>query len=369
VIASQRTRLQRAAVEIAARDGLDKVTIRRLTKLARVSTGVFYAQFSGTNDCLMVTYREIMAESARRMGKTRSADLDAGDQVDRTLRAFLKYLLADPQVASFALIEIYAGGPAALEEIAEQDRRLAKVLCGCLDRRSTRTAITVATSIVAAALHCARTRLLGTSPQESSIAVDGLVEWARGIVAGKESLAISYSTSQETAAADLAHSGPEDRDEEELILAAVLRLASPDGYYSLTPSKVSSAAGLPAARFRRHFANLADGYVAAIRRTCRVFFFELTATAEQGTASRLSIRLALLTASRRATSDPAGARLTFRQVIDAGVAGVTCRDSLISELALACGAAEPPAAQNRPIRAEASIAALWATLAMSSRAG
>jgi hypothetical protein len=83
----------------------------------------------------------------------------------------------------------------------------------------------------------------------------------------------------------------------------------------------------------------------------------------------LSIRTALRKASRRAASDPAGARLTFKQVVDAGVAGLTCRESLISELALACSATTPPGVRLRPIRAEASIAALWATLAMSTQSG
>jgi hypothetical protein len=50
------------------------------------------------------------------------------------------------------------------------------------------------------------------------------------------------------------------------------------------------------------------------------------------------------------------------------VAGLTCREALISELALACSATTPPDAGLRPIRAEASIAALWATLAMTATA-
>jgi AcrR family transcriptional regulator len=129
---------------------------------------------------------------------------------------------------------------------------------------------------------------------------------------------------------------------------------------------VSSAAGLPTARFRRHFADLADGYLAAISRTCRSFFIELTAGEGSPTTAQASIRAALRKASRRATSDPAAARLTFRQVVDAGVAGLTCREALISELALACSATTPPGVRLRPIRAEASIAALWATLAMSA---
>jgi hypothetical protein len=130
---------------------------------------------------------------------------------------------------------------------------------------------------------------------------------------------------------------------------------------------VSSTAGLPAVRFRRHFMNLADGYLALIRRTCRSFFIELTADGTPDTTTRVPIRTALQRAARRAASDPAAARLTFRQIVDAGVAGLTCRETLITELAAACATTDPAAGRTLPIRAEARVAALWATLAETSQ--
>lgn len=367
VIASQRFRLQRAMIELAARKGFDAVTVRKLTKSAGVSSRAFYLRFSGLDDCLLKAYAETMAGVADRIRATRSPELAPGDQVAPTLRALLGGLTADRDLARFALIEVYAGGPAALAAIAGEERRIESALRGCLDRRSRRIPKATAAALVAASLRCARVQLIGASPAEASQAIDLLIEWARDLVEGKEDLGVpAVAMAAGSPTVDTwghERRAPGEHDDEDLLLAALLRLAQPHGFQGLSSSKVSSAAGLPTARFRRHFPDLAEGYLAAISRTCRSFFAELTAEDRPAAAAPTSIRVALRRASRRATSDPAAARLTFRQVVDAGVAGLTCRESLISELALACSAITPPEARPRPLRAEASMAALWATLA------
>jgi AcrR family transcriptional regulator len=149
-------------------------------------------------------------------------------------------------------------------------------------------------------------------------------------------------------------------------------LASPDGFLGLTPSKVSSAAGVPVARYRRHFASVADGYLAAIRRTCGAFFIELTSAPLSNSTEQMSTGDALERAFRRAASHPVAARLTFERVVEPGIAGITCRDSVISEIAAALDAATLPAARPLSVRADARAAAVWASLTAtvsSSRGG
>lgn len=354
-------------IELAARDGVEAITVRKLTKGAGVSSRAFYARFSGTDDCLLTSYREVMAGAVHRIADTRATDLAPAEQLDEALRALLDHLLVDLDVARFALIEIYAGGPAALAAIAEAERRLESALRGCLDRRSRRVPKLTVAAVIAATLRCARMQLIDAPAAEARRTVDSLIGWARDIVEDEEELGISaIAPAPVSSAPPLLEQGrrnPGEHDEEDLLLAAVLRLALPDGFQGLTSGKVSSAAGLPAVRFRRHFSNLADGYLALIRRTCRSFFVELTADGDRDAMTRVSIRTALQKASRRAASDPAAARLTFKQIVDAGVAGLTCREALISELAVACSATEPAVARGVPIRAESRVAALWAALA------
>jgi AcrR family transcriptional regulator len=372
VIASQRARLQRAIIEIAARDGLDAVTVRRLTKLAGVSTATFYARFSGTDDCMLTTYEEIMAGVARSVMAARSPQLESGEQLDRAVRALLGSVLADRDVARFVLVEVYDGGPAALTVIGEREEALASALRGCLDRRGRRIQKVTVDAILAAILHCARVPLIDAGPMEAEATIDALVAWATDVVEDREELSIPTAGLRPTTMDVIwpaEASSPLDRDEKDLIEAAILRLALPRGFRGLDQSTVSSASGLPTARFRRHFATLADGYLAAIRRTSASFFAELTAQKGSEPSGRAWILAALHKASSRAASDPAAAHLTFRQVIEPGVAGLTCREALISELALACS--EDTAVDTTPsmrVRAEARVAALWEALAQGAQA-
>lgn len=371
VVANQRARLQRAMVDLAAQDGCGAVTVRKLTKLAGVSNETFYSRFLGTDDCLLVAYGAIMDEASRRVAATRSARLGSAEQVDCALRALLGYLLADPSVARFTLVEIYGGGPAALAAIAAEDARLEKALRGCLNRRSRRAPKGMAEAIVAASLHCARSRLLGACPNQRMQNIDGLVEWARDVVEGQNGARIPDGDLSRRAVAEptwaMGAAARDGSDEEDLILTAVLRLAEPDGYFSLTPTRVSSASGVSAARYRRHFASIEDGYLAAVRRTCRAFFVELTSPASPDCTEQPPTPRALQRALSRAAAYPAAARLTFGQIVEPGIAGVTCRDALISDLATAWNAATPAPLRSRPVRADARAAALWASLAAAGR--
>jgi len=367
VIASQRARLQRAIIDLTVQDGVGGLTVRKLTRLAGVSTETFYSRFSGTDDCLLAAYDATMAAATRRIAVTRSIDLEPAAQIESSLRMLLSYLAADRVVTRFALIEVYGGGPAALAAIDAAEKRLELAVRACLDRRGRRVPPRMATAIVAASLHCARVRLLDGSPAEARASRDALVEWARDVVEGREDYAATAPGPQTVDCSAPAWPATEgstsEHDERSLILAAVLRLAAPEGFFGLTASKVSSAAGLPTSRFRRHFPDLTQGYLVAIRRTCRSFFIELTDGPDQGTAPGVSVRSALRRTSRRVALEPAAARLTFRGVVEPGVSGLTCREALISELAVACAGGSTTCGPSIAVRAEARAAAFWADLA------
>jgi AcrR family transcriptional regulator len=366
VAASQRKRLQRAVVELTAAAGYESVTVRKLTKRARVSTGTFYSQFAGTDDCLLAAYADLMAEIRLRVGATRLGSVGLADQADRTIRGLLGALLEDPDVARFALIEVYAGGPAAISAIDAAEDRLEETVRGCLDRRECRVSAVAAASVLAATLHCARTRLRQDSSGEALAAIDVLVGWARDFVEGKEDLTTASKEDLARRASDRPSIPDESLrgigDETDMILNAVLRLAAPEGYFSLTPTRVSSVAGVPAARLKRHFPDLAEGYLAAICRTCRAFFIEVTSLPPGDTVGESTIRTGVQRAWRRAIADPTAARLTFRRIVEPGLAGLTCREELISELAAAWQAASPNQEPSREL-ADARAAALWAALA------
>jgi hypothetical protein len=118
-----------------------------------------------------------MAATAREVAEARDPGLEPAEQVDPALRALLDRLLVDRDVARFALIEIYAGGPAALAAIAEEERRLQSALRGCLDRRARQVPSLKVAAIVAATLRCARMQLIDAPPDEARRTTATLIDW------------------------------------------------------------------------------------------------------------------------------------------------------------------------------------------------
>jgi AcrR family transcriptional regulator len=340
-----------------------------LTRLAGVSNGSFYSRFSGTDDCLLAAYEATMAAATRRIAGTRSVDLGPAAQLASSLEVMLDYFEADLVGARFALIEVYGGGPAALAAIDAAEKRLELAVRGCLDRRGRRVPPRMAATIVAATLHCARVGLLDRAPAEAAATRRALIEWATDVVETKEDYAAVVPDRRAVdgiPAWPVAAGATGEHDERNLILAAVLRLATPEGFFGLTATKVSSAAGVPASRFRRHFLDLTESYLAAVRRTCRAFFIELTEGPGSGRDSGASVMFALGQTSRRVALEPAAARLTFRGIVQPGVPGLTLREALISELAMACASGSADGSPSLAVRSEARAAALWADLAAAA---
>jgi AcrR family transcriptional regulator len=365
VAESQCERLQQAIVHLAAEEGVDAITVRKLTRLARVSTSAFYSRFSGIDDCLLTAYQERMSRAVETIAGTRTSGLEPVEQVDRTLRASLRDLLDDREVARFVLIEIYGGGPGAISVIETEERRIEAALRACLNRRERRVANSVVRAITAAMLHSARVALIDATLVDLPQMVDSLIEWARNVVEGKDEFGIALQSPRSSAPTPSLPLGrsAQDHPDDDLILVAILRLARTNGLEGLDASKVSSAAGLPVARFHRRFATVGDGYLTALRQTCRLFFAEITTPSDPDQPTRASIRDALQNAVIRAAADPSAAHLTFHSILEPGVAGLICRESLVAELAMACSDAGTPANSRLRFPLEASIAALWASLA------
>ena len=116
VAASQRTRMLEAVGRAVAEKGYAGATIDDIVRDAGVSKATFYAHFSDKLDCFLAAYE---AASDELLAHVRAAQEGAdGDWPARTragIRAYLRWLAAEPALARVFLIEIAAAGPDALE--------------------------------------------------------------------------------------------------------------------------------------------------------------------------------------------------------------------------------------------------------------
>jgi AcrR family transcriptional regulator len=109
---NQRERLIAGLATAVAEKGYRAVTITDVTKEARVSRRVFYANFEGKEECFLAAF-EVVVGHIRELAAGASAS--AGDWPRRaiaTARAVLAFLAAEPDLARLCLVESQAAGPA-----------------------------------------------------------------------------------------------------------------------------------------------------------------------------------------------------------------------------------------------------------------
>jgi AcrR family transcriptional regulator len=128
VVRSQRDRLITAMAEAMAENGYAQTSVADVLRRARVSRETFYQQFASKQDCFIAAYEQ--AAGAILAG-LREASRGSGTQLERfghAIGSYLDGLAAEPAFARVYLLEVYAAGPAALEQRAVVQRRFADLM-------------------------------------------------------------------------------------------------------------------------------------------------------------------------------------------------------------------------------------------------
>jgi AcrR family transcriptional regulator len=121
VALSQRERLLQAATEVVAEQGYVKTTVADILGRAGVSRATFYEQFRDKEDCFDAAYRAAADLVAATMAEELERVRGAGEQaplvkLERVLGIYLRSLRDAPALARVFLVEVYAAGPAAIEQ-------------------------------------------------------------------------------------------------------------------------------------------------------------------------------------------------------------------------------------------------------------
>jgi len=118
---SQRARLLQAATDAVAELGYVKTTVADILGRAGVSRATFYQLFRDKEDCFQAAYRAnadlVAAVMAAELDQVRaSGERDPLARLDRVLGVYLSALRGAPALARVFLVEVYAAGPAAIEQ-------------------------------------------------------------------------------------------------------------------------------------------------------------------------------------------------------------------------------------------------------------
>jgi AcrR family transcriptional regulator len=351
-------------IELVAEHGYNAVTVAMLTNRARISKGDFYKLFAGKEECFLAAYDLVISHSLRGINAAAAGEEGWRERFRLGFLAFADQITGSPEAARLVLVEVFTAGAAAVERMQRTnllfEALVAKNLALADD--APRLPPLVVKGIVAGGSRLVRARLLSGHPRQLSLDGEELMEWALSFcdedVVRLQGLRATDLSPPSIESAPVVSLG----NERALILAATERLASEEGYATLTVPRIRAAAGVSRRSFDIHFDGVADCFLATLEtlsdRTLAaaapVYF-----TAEDW-ASGVHRMIAGLCS--HLAHDPIFAGLAFLEVFSPGSEAVQWRSDMIAKLAAKLRWGVPPTRRPSEFAAEASIGAMWGVI-------
>lgn len=363
VAAHQSRRLHEATIELVAEHGYDAISVAKLTNRARVSKRDFYKLFAGKEECFLATYDIIVSRSARGVIAAAEGGGDWRERLRLGFLAFADQVASNPATARLALVEAFTAGAVAIERMQRTnllfEGLIAKNLAVADD--APRLPPLVVKGVVAGGARLAQARLLSRCPRKLGLDGDELLEWALSFCEDDVVRLCGLGAERVRPLSEAAPLMPLG-DERALILAATAKLASKEGYATLTVPRVRAAAGVSRRSFDTHFEGVADCFLATLEtlsdRTLAAAAPVYLAAGDW--ASGVHRMIAGL--CWRLARDPIFTGLAFLEVFSPCPEAIQWRSEMIVKLAARLRRGAPPARQPSELAAEASIGALWGVI-------
>ncbi len=340
-------------IEIVAAHGYEGVTVRGLTKRARVSSGTFYKHYSSTEDCLLCTYDEICGRAARRMTEAVEGEPKRDRRLAVAIERLFEDIVAAPQVATFALRAAPTVGPAFTSELATSAMRLGPALEFCLRESGPPLDPLLLEGMVAGLARIGSTLIRSAGKDEIKGATAESVEWIMGVSSPPPDAPAPPEREGGPRVPGRLRNGDWEGmlgDKRSMLLAATFWIAR-SGYDQLSVPRICCEAGVSRRDFDRDFESLEECFITAVE--------ERAAGAVEWSGT---INDALRTLCDAIEADRSTARVLLVDITAVGTPGVDSRDRLICLAAKTLHAITPKDCRPTELAAEASVAATWAIL-------
>jgi AcrR family transcriptional regulator len=356
----QRARIHAAMIELVPERGYGAVTVRELVGLAGVSARTFYEHFADKDECFLRTYALIVRRSTKQVGAAQKGCHDWREQLRLAFCAWAEGIAREPRAARLALVEAFAGGPAALEQMrraeAHYETMIEQSFAGAPD--PVPVPPLVIKGIVAGLHRVARAQLLAGREHELPGLADELLEWMLCFRCRAATSLVPLDTPPAPAAPP-SHDRDAREEDRVRILDAAAWLAAEEGYRQLTVPRIRAAAGVSRKRFDEHFEDVESCFIAALERLAER---ALARAAPAGAAARTwpgGLHRALCSLCASIAADPVLARLGFVEVFAPGPDGMLCRERVIAGVAESLRISAPAGQRPSELAAEASVGAVW----------
>jgi len=124
----QRLWIFSTVVKIACEQGVESVSVAQIISRARVSRSRFYELFETREDCLLQTFEQALALTAKRVIAAYEAELSWMSRVRAALLALLEFFDEEPELARVCVVHALQAGPQALERRTQVLAELTRVL-------------------------------------------------------------------------------------------------------------------------------------------------------------------------------------------------------------------------------------------------
>lgn len=109
----QRARIVAAFAEETSERGYRAVTVAGIVRRAGMSRSTFYENFASKEECLLAAQRLAMSEALKRVVDAAGELNSWALRVEAGLKAFLRYVAEEPELARTCMVEALAAGPDA----------------------------------------------------------------------------------------------------------------------------------------------------------------------------------------------------------------------------------------------------------------
>lgn len=111
----QRARLLAGAVRAVDKYGYAHATVSEITALAHVSRRTFYELFSGSEECLLAMYEEVLGRASAQLTEAELDGFAWREKLRSGLWTILSFLDAEPVLARVGVVQSARGGPQIIE--------------------------------------------------------------------------------------------------------------------------------------------------------------------------------------------------------------------------------------------------------------
>jgi AcrR family transcriptional regulator len=352
--------LHEATIELVAEHGYNAVSVVKLTNRARVSKRDFYKLFAGKEECFLAAYDIVVSRSVRGIVAATEGEEDWRERLRLGFLAFADQIASNPETARLALVEAFTAGAASVERMQRTNLLFEALMVKnlALANDAPRLPPLVVKGIVAGGSRLAQARLLSRQP---ALDRDQLQEWTLSFCDDAVARLSRLGAEKMPPLSEAAPVMPLG-DERALIITATAKLASKEGYATLTVPRVRAAAGVSRRSFDTYFEGVADCFLATLETLSdRTLAAAAPAYLNAGDWAR-GVHRMIAGLCRCLARDPTFAGLAFLETFSPCPEAIQWRGEMIAKLAARLRRGAPLGQRPSELSAEASIGALWGVI-------